>query len=92
MTSDKIGEPKVGGGVRFTVRATFPPNPTSLGVLYTDAQHKNPLCRVVSIGSENESNGEEKNVAFNYDKEKYKEMIGSPLSVPSKKGCCNPHR
>jgi hypothetical protein len=40
--------------------------------IYTDSQHKNPLCRVVPIGNTSESNREE---AFSYDKEKYREMI-----------------
>ena len=38
--------------------------------IYTNSQHKNPLCRVVSIDSINE-----KKEKLDYDKEKYKEMI-----------------
>jgi hypothetical protein len=38
--------------------------------IYTDSQHKNPLCRVASIGS---INAKKKNL--DYDKEKYKDMI-----------------
>ena len=40
--------------------------------IYTDSQHKNPLCRVVPVEYTCESNSEE---AFRYDKEKYREMI-----------------
>ena len=40
--------------------------------IYTDSQHKNPLCRVVPVENTYESNTEE---AFSYDKEKYREMI-----------------
>ena len=40
--------------------------------IYTDSQHKNPLCRVVPVEYTCESNSEE---AFSYDKEKYREMI-----------------
>ena len=40
--------------------------------IYTDSQHKNPLCRVVPVDSANESNTKE---IFSYDKEKYREMI-----------------
>ena len=39
--------------------------------IYTDSQHKNPLCRVVPINS---TYGY-KHGKLNYDKEKYKEMI-----------------
>ena len=38
--------------------------------IYTDSQHKNPLCRVVPIG-----NAQNSTEAFSYDKEKYREMI-----------------
>ena len=38
--------------------------------IYTNSQHKNPLCRVASIDSINE-----KKEKLDYDKEKYKEMI-----------------
>ena len=40
--------------------------------IYTNSQHKNPLCRVVPVENTNESSTEE---AFSYDKEKYREMI-----------------
>ena len=40
--------------------------------IYTDSQHKNPLCRVISVGN---TNGSDKEEAFSYDKEKYREMI-----------------
>ena len=40
--------------------------------IYTDSQHKNPLCRVVPVDSAHESNTKE---IFSYDKEKYREMI-----------------
>jgi DNA polymerase elongation subunit (family B) len=38
--------------------------------IYTDSQHKNPLCRVVPVDGMDKSN-----VTFSYDKEKYREMI-----------------
>jgi DNA polymerase elongation subunit (family B) len=40
--------------------------------IYTDSQHKNPLCRVIPIENTHQSNTEE---SFSYDKKKYKEMI-----------------
>ena len=40
--------------------------------IYTNSQHKNPLCRVVIVEDTNGSNKEE---AFSYDKEKYRETI-----------------
>jgi hypothetical protein len=39
--------------------------------IYTNSQHKNPLCRVASI----DSSIYEKKEKLDYDKEKYKEMI-----------------
>ena len=40
--------------------------------IYTNSQHKYPLCRVVIVEDTNGSNKEE---AFSYDKEKYRETI-----------------
>ena len=40
--------------------------------IYTDSQHKNPLCRVVTVENTYPCSTE---VAFSYDKEKYREMI-----------------
>jgi hypothetical protein len=40
--------------------------------IYTDSQHKNPLCRLTSVEN---TNGSKKEEAFSYDKEKYREMI-----------------
>ena len=44
----------------------------SIIYIYTDSKHKNPLCRVTSVGN---TNGGNKDEAFRYDKEKYREMI-----------------
>ena len=41
-------------------------------LLYTDSQHKNPICRVVPMENTQQSNTGE---SFSYDKEKYKEMV-----------------
>jgi hypothetical protein len=41
-----------------------------VAVIYTDSQHKNPLCRVVPVYNIKENNGK-----ANYDKEKYREMM-----------------
>jgi DNA polymerase elongation subunit (family B) len=40
--------------------------------IYTDSQHKNPLCRVAPIDNIQEKNTKE---TINYDKEKYREML-----------------
>ena len=40
--------------------------------IFTDSQHKNPLCRVVPVENTYPCNTE---VAFSYDKQKYREMI-----------------
>jgi DNA polymerase elongation subunit (family B) len=48
--------------------STLPSKGDSIKYIYTDTQHSNPLCRVISVkGMEKES--------FRYDKEKYREMI-----------------
>ena len=39
--------------------------------VYTDAQHKNPLCRVTPIGLIKQEKGQEQK----YDKEKYRDML-----------------
>jgi hypothetical protein len=45
-------------------------NWNSVKYIYTDSQHKNPLCRVLSLDNNKENNGK-----INYDKEKYREMM-----------------
>jgi DNA polymerase-2 len=48
----------------------LPSKGDTIKYIYTDSQHKNPLCRVASIDSTIEVRGK-----LDYDKEKYKEMI-----------------
>jgi DNA polymerase elongation subunit (family B) len=48
----------------------LPSKGDTIKYIYTNSQHKNPLCRVASVDS---SNGKEEKL--DYDKEKYKEMI-----------------
>ncbi|HEX5975869.1 MAG TPA: DNA polymerase domain-containing protein [Nitrososphaeraceae archaeon] len=48
----------------------LPSKGDTIKYIYTNSQHKNPLCRVTSIDSTNGVNGK-----LDYDKEKYKEMI-----------------
>jgi DNA polymerase elongation subunit (family B) len=48
----------------------LPSKGDTIKYIYTDSQHKNPLCRVASVDS---ING--KKEKLDYDKEKYKEMI-----------------
>jgi hypothetical protein len=47
--------------------------------IYTDSQHKKPLCRVVRLEIlqkvEKEKDGKENYKTLNYDKDKYREMI-----------------
>jgi DNA polymerase elongation subunit (family B) len=45
--------------------------------IYTNSQHKNPLCRVVplEILQKVEKDGKEEKSTLNYDKDKYREMI-----------------
>jgi DNA polymerase elongation subunit (family B) len=48
----------------------YPSKGDTIKYIYTNSQHKNPLCRVASINSAKGMEGK-----LNYDKEKYKEMI-----------------
>ena len=49
--------------------------------IYTNSQHKNPLCRVVpleilqKIGEKEKEGCKENGRTLNYDKDKYREMI-----------------
>jgi DNA polymerase elongation subunit (family B) len=44
--------------------------------IYTNSQHKNPLCRVVPLEIlQKEKDGKEEKINLNYDKDKYREMI-----------------
>jgi hypothetical protein len=44
--------------------------------IYTNSQHKNPLCRVVPLEIlQKEKDGKENGKTLNYDKDKYREMI-----------------
>jgi hypothetical protein len=55
------------------LRAMFlaPSKVDTIKYIYTNLQHKNPLCRVIPIDSTYGYESER----LNYDKEKYKEMI-----------------
>jgi DNA polymerase elongation subunit (family B) len=48
----------------------LPSKGNTIKYIYTNSQHKNPLCRVASINSTNGFDGK-----LDYDKERYKEMI-----------------
>jgi DNA polymerase-2 len=48
----------------------LPSKGDTIKYIYTDSQHKNPLCRVVPIYNAQKNNGK-----TNYDKEKYRELI-----------------
>ena len=58
--------------IQLGVENKHPSKGDTIKYIYTDSQHKNPLCRVVPVDSANESNTKE---IFSYDKEKYREMI-----------------
>jgi DNA polymerase elongation subunit (family B) len=62
--------PHVSAAIQLSNEERHPSKGDTIKYIYTDSQHKNPLCRVASIGSNNAS--EE---TPHYDKEKYKEMI-----------------
>jgi DNA polymerase elongation subunit (family B) len=57
----------------------YPSKGDTIKYIYTNSQHKNPLCRVVPLETlqkvEKENDGKENGKTLNYDKEKYREMI-----------------
>ena len=62
--------PHVSAAIQLTNEDIHPSKGDTIKYIYTDSEHKNPLCRVTSIGSINE-----KKENLEYDKEKYKDMI-----------------
>jgi DNA polymerase elongation subunit (family B) len=64
--------PHVSAAIQLSNEDKHPSRGDTIKYIYTDSQHKNPLCRVIPV--ENTSDGNNKE-AFSYDKEKYREMI-----------------
>jgi DNA polymerase elongation subunit (family B) len=64
--------PHVNAAIQLSGKDKRPFRGDTIRYIYTDSQHKNPLCRVVPVENTHERNTEE---AFSYDKEKYREMI-----------------
>ena len=62
--------PHVSAAIQLSIRKKHPSKGDTIKYIYTNSQHKNPLCRVASIDSTNGLEGKQ-----DYDKEKYKEMI-----------------
>jgi DNA polymerase elongation subunit (family B) len=63
--------PHVSAAIQLTNEDSLPSKGDTIKYIYTDSQHKNPLCRVVPA---NIQEGNTKK-AFSYDKEKYREMV-----------------
>ena len=62
--------PHVSAAIQLTNEDKHPSKGDTIKYIYTNSQHKDPLCRVASIDSISE-----KKEKLDYDKEKYKEMI-----------------
>jgi DNA polymerase-2 len=62
--------PHVSAAIQLSNENKHPSKGDTIRYIHTDSQHKNPLCRVVSIDS---TTGKNKNL--DYDNEKYKEMM-----------------
>jgi DNA polymerase elongation subunit (family B) len=62
--------PHVSAAIHLSNKDRHPSKGDTIRYIYTDSQHRNPLCRVVPI-----YNTQGNNEITNYDKEKYKEMI-----------------
>ena len=65
--------PHVSAAIQLGVENKHPSKGDTIKYIYTDSQHKNPLCRVVPIERAHDRNTEGE--SFSYDKEKYREMI-----------------
>jgi DNA polymerase elongation subunit (family B) len=65
--------PHVSAAIQLSNVDKHPSRGDTIKYIYTDSQHKNPLCRVVPVENRHQNNTEEK--VFSYDKEKYREMI-----------------
>jgi DNA polymerase elongation subunit (family B) len=64
--------PHVSAAIQLSGEDKHPSKGDTIRYIYTDSQHKNPLCRVLPVENTHHNNTEE---AFSYDKEKYREMI-----------------
>jgi DNA polymerase elongation subunit (family B) len=54
----------------------YPTKGDTINYIYTNTQHKNPLCRIAALATAPEEEGCENNGrTLNYDKEKYREMV-----------------
>jgi DNA polymerase elongation subunit (family B) len=64
--------PHVSAAIQLSNEDRHPSKGETIRYIYTDSQHKNPLCRVIAIeNTHQDSTGR----SFSYDKEKYREMI-----------------
>jgi DNA polymerase elongation subunit (family B) len=59
--------PHVSAAIQLSKNEKHPSQGDTIRYIYTNSQHKNPLCRVAPINSINEGTGK-----LDYDKEKYK--------------------
>jgi DNA polymerase elongation subunit (family B) len=64
--------PHVSAAIQLSSVDSHPSRGDTIKYIYTDSQHKNPLCRVVPVENAHQNNTEE---SFSYDKEKYREMV-----------------
>jgi DNA polymerase-2 len=62
--------PHVSAAIQLSSQDKYPSKGDTIKYIYTNSQHKNPLCRVAPIDSTNEVSGK-----LDYDKEKYRDMI-----------------
>jgi DNA polymerase elongation subunit (family B) len=67
--------PQVSAAIQLSEGDNYPSKGDTIGYIYTDSQHKNPLLRLMPVESTYESRMVETNPAFSYDKEKYRKML-----------------
>ena len=72
--------PHVSAAIQLLSGGKCPSKDDTIQYIYTDSQHKNPLCRVVLLEIlqkiwEKEQDCKENGKTLNYDKDKYREMV-----------------
>jgi DNA polymerase elongation subunit (family B) len=58
-----------------TTEGRYPAKGDTINYIYTNTQHKNPLCRIAALETAYQEDDHNKSKTLNYDKEKYREMI-----------------
>jgi DNA polymerase elongation subunit (family B) len=70
--------PHVSAAIQLSTGSTdgrHPAKGDTINYIYTNTEHKNPLCRIAALEIPYQDADNSKSKTLNYDKEKYREMI-----------------